>query len=310
MLRNQLKYLVAGLVSLYKINKGDFPEYDMFDYWEENGFHLIPKNYYQPIPTTSEIRLSHFKEKSEMVGVDMADKNQLEMLGKFNEFRKEYLRFEKLNSSIDGQTDPNFYLNNLAFDGVDALVYYCMLRLLNPKNVIEVGSGWSTKAAAQACILNKDTYLTSIEPYPQPILTKGFDGLGKLIKKKIQDIPLSFFGKLKSGDILFIDSTHTVKTAGDVNYLFLEVLPRLNKGVYVHVHDIFFPYDYPKEWVIDMHRFWAEQYLLHAFLLFNNAFKVIYANNYMCDKYLGKVKKVFPNSPSFGGGSIWLRKVK
>jgi len=309
-LKRYLRRLVVKLVSLYQINNGDFPEYDMFDYWRENGFYLIPNNYYQPIPNASEIAPSHFRKKFEMVGVDMSEKFQLEMLEKFRKFKKEYRLFEKIDKRGDDQTDSQFYFNNLAFDGVDALVYYCMIRLLRPRKVVEVGSGWSTKVAAQASVINKDTQLISIEPYPQPILDVGFPGLSKLIKKKIEEVPLDFFDVLRAGDVLFIDSTHTVKIAGDVNYLFLEVLPRLKKGVYVHIHDIFFPRDYPRQWVMDMHRFWAEQYLLHAFLLFNDAFKIVYANSYMCDKYPEKVKNVFPNSPSLGGGSIWLKKIK
>src|SRR5207247_5820903 len=98
---------------------------------------------------------------------------------------------------------------------------------------------------------------------------------------------------LQSGDVLFIDSSHTVKIGGDVNYLFLEVLPRLKPGVIVHVHDIFLPFEYPREWVRDDFRFWAEQYLLQAFLTFNSEFQVLMANNYLNHSYAKVLRRAF-----------------
>jgi Methyltransferase domain len=124
----------------------------------------------------------------------------------------------------------------------------------------------------------------------------------------VEDIDLEFFSQLHSGDILFIDSSHTVRIGGDVNYLFLEVLPRLKPGVIVHVHDIFFPFDYRRDWVTDEFRFWSEQYLLQAFLTFNSTFEVLMANNYLSHYYEDAVKTAFPSLTSWGGGSFWMRR--
>jgi hypothetical protein len=141
--------------------------------------------------------------------------------------------------------------------------------------------------------------------------------LRSLIEKKVEDIDLEFFSQLDSGDILFIDSSHTVKIGGDVNYLFLEVLPRLKPGVIVHVHDIFLPFDYRRDWVMDEFRFWSEQYLLQAFLSFNAEFEVLMCNSYLGLYYLEDLKSTFPNSPWWadtrigvprGGGSFWMRR--
>jgi len=121
--------------------------------------------------------------------------------------------------------------------------------------------------------------------------------LRSLIEKKVEDIDLEFFSQLDSSDILFIDSSHTVKIGGDVNYLFLEVLPRLKPGVIVHVHDIFLPFDYRRDWVKDQFRFWTEQYLLQAFLSFNAEFKVLMCNSYLGLYYVEDMKSTFPNSP-------------
>ena len=134
----------------------------------------------------------------------------------------------------------------------------------------------------------------------------------------MEDIDLEFFSELHSGDVLFIDSSHTVKIGGDVNYLFLEVLPRLEPGVIVHIHDIFLPFEYRRDWVKEKFRFWTEQYLLQAFLTFNSEFEVLMANGYLAHGYLEDLKAAFPslekfkttlpNSVRWGGGSFWMRR--
>src|SRR5439155_21723522 len=151
--------------------------------------------------------------------------------------------------------------------------------------------------------------LICIEPFPLDLLTKGFPGLRSLVQKKVEDVELEFFSQLQADDFLFIDSSHTVKIGGDVNYLFLEVLPRLNPGVIVHVHDILFPFDYRRSWVMEEFRFWSEQYLLQAFLAFNSEFEVIFCNSYLAYYHLEEFKATFPTSPWWdGGGSFWMRR--
>jgi len=185
---------------------------------------------------------------------------------------------------------------------------YCMVRHFRPRSIIEVGSGFSSLLLGQAAAKNKSSQLICIEPFPCEFLRNGFPGLQSLIDKKVQDIDLEFFSQLESGDILFIDSSHTVKIGGDVNYLFLEVLPRLKPGVIVHIHDIFLPFDYPRIWVLDEFRFWTEQYLLQAFLTFNSEFEVLLANSYLRHYHQSDLKTAFPSLTSWGGGSFWMRR--
>ncbi len=155
-----------------------------------------------------------------------------------------------------------------------------------------------------------DCELIAIEPYPNKILQKGFPGLSKLIKKEVQDVGLDEFYKLNENDILFIDSSHVLKIGSDVQYEYLEILPRLNKGVIVHVHDIFLPAEYPKEWVLKNYRFWTEQYLLQAFLTFNNTFEVLWVGSYMHFKYPDLLKKSFNsyNPKTVCPGSFWMQR--
>jgi hypothetical protein len=222
----------------------------------------------------------------------------------FPKYRDEYQQFPTEPTQKFG----SFYLNNGLFGGLDALVAYCMVRHFRPRLIVEIGSGFSSLILGEALSQNNDPNLVCIDPSPQPFLKENFRGLNSLIEKRVQDIDLDFFSQLNPGDILFIDSSHTVKIGGDVNYLFLEVLPRLKPGVIVHVHDIFLPFDYPREWVLHQHRFWTEQYLLQAFLIFNSDFEVLMANNYLNNYRREDLKATFPTLRSWRGGSFWIRR--
>ena len=285
------------------LRSGKFHE--IFPVWERHGFHVTPVHFYQPIPDTQSLPQKLWDHPSELVGIDMNDSVQLDLLlNRFPKFRGEY---EQFPTKPTGQPS-RFHLNNDFFDGTDALVAYCMVRHFQPRLIIEVGSGFSSLIAAEAAAKNKSSALICIEPFPREFLRQRFPGLHSLIEKKVEDVDLDFFSQLGPGDILFIDSSHTVKIGGDVNYLFLEVLPRLKPGVIVHVHDIFLPFDYRRDWVMDEFRFWTEQYLLQAFLTFNSEFEVLMANSYLGHYHKEDLKTTFPNSPWWGGGSFWMRR--
>jgi hypothetical protein len=277
---------------------------DLFQIWERHGFHVTPVHFNQPIPDTRSLSETLWSRPSELVGIDINEPAQLELLRSFSRFRDEYQRFPT------GPTEEltQFYLGNGLFDGVDALVAYCMVRHFQPRLVIEVGSGFSSLVLGDAATKDGRQALICIEPFPREFLRRGFPGLQTLIEKNVQEIDLEFFSQLQSGDILFIDSSHTVKIGGDVNYLFLEVLPRLNPGVIVHVHDIFLPFEYRRDWVLDEFRFWTEQYLLQAFLTFNSEFDVLLANYYLSRYHQEHLQAAFPNLPRWIGGSFWMRR--
>jgi hypothetical protein len=288
---------------------------ELFQNWEKHGFHITPVHFYQPIPDTQSLPETLWERPSELVGIDMNDAMQLDLLrNHFPKFRHEYDHFPTEPTGERNQ----FYLNNHLFDGVDALAAYCMIRHFQPRLIVEVGSGFSSLILGEAAARNQDSALICIEPFPREFLKQGFPGLHRLIEKKVEDIDLEFFSELHSGDVLFIDSSHTVKIGGDVNYLFLEVLPRLEPGVVVHVHDIFLPFEYRRDWVLDEFRFWTEQYLLQAFLTFNSEFEVLMTNSYLAHGYLEDLKAAFPsleklkttrpNSVRWGGGSFWMRR--
>jgi Methyltransferase domain len=295
------------------LHSGKFQK--IFPLWERHGFHVTPVHFYQPIPNTQKLPETVWDRPSKLVGIDMNESMQLDLLRKhFPRFRNEYEQFPTTPTEGSG----HFYLNNHLFDGTDALVAYCMVRHFQPRLIIEIGGGFSTLLLTEAVAKNSTSALICIEPFPQEFLKQGFPELHRLIEKKVEDIELEFFSELHSGDVLFIDSSHTVKIGGDVNYLFLEVLPRLEPGVIVHIHDIFLPFEYRRDWVLDEFRFWTEQYLLQAFLTFNSEFEVLMANSYLAHGYLEDLKAAFPslerlkatlpNSVRWGGGSFWMRR--
>jgi Methyltransferase domain len=279
--------------------------HDIFPAWERHGFHVTPVHFYQPIPDTQSLSETLWNRPSELVGIDMNGPVQLDLLRTcFPKFQSEYEQFPTTLTEEPG----HFYLNNDLFDGTDALVGYCMVRYFRPQLIVEIGSGFSSLLLGQAAAKNNKSALICIEPFPQEFLKQGFPGLHRLIEKKVEDIDLEFFSELHSGDVLFIDSSHTVKIGGDVNYLFLEVLPRLEPGVIVHIHDIFLPFEYRRDWVKEEFRFWSEQYLLQAFLAFNSEFEVLLANSYLNHYHQQDLKAAFPSLPSWGGGSFWMRR--
>jgi hypothetical protein len=285
------------------LHSGRFHEF--FPLWERHGFHVTPVHFYQPIPDTRTLPDALWNKPSELVGVDMNDSVQLDLLRKhFLKFRDEY---EQVPARPTGEPD-HFYVKKGPFRGTDALVAHCMVRHFQPRLIIEIGAGISSLVLSAAVKKNNSGSVICIEPFPQEFLKRGFPGLHSLIEKKVQDVDLDFFSQLGSRDILFIDSSHTVKIGGDVNYLFLEVLPRLNPGVIVHVHDIFFPFDYRRDWVMEEFRFWTEQYLLQAFLSFNFRFEVLMANRYLSYCHRKDFKATFPSLSVLGGGSFWMRR--
>ena len=288
--------------------------------WERLGFHITPNHFYELIPDTRTLKDELWLNQSELSGVNIDEEVMNNLLSKFSsKFKSEYESFPKTETSISYQ----YYVNNESFESVDGEIYYCMIRYFKPKRIIEIGAGYSTYLAAQALLKNKEEYginakLIAIEPYPNDTLRKGFPGLTKLIETKVQEVDLSEFRKLKENDILFIDSSHVLKIGNDVQYEFFEILPKLSKGVLLHLHDIFLPAEYPKKWVLKKYLFWNEQYLLQAFLTFNSSFEILWASNYMLVNYLEKLKSTFTSytlkqpehTLTYHPSSFWIRRTR
>lgn len=288
--------------------KGTFPV------WQKLGMHIAPNHFYEPIPDIREIRDELWLENSELPGIDTAEDKQLQLLSIFSKYKKEYDQFP--NTGADRPYD--YFFDNQSFGSVDGELLYCMVREYKPHSIIEIGSGFSTFIAASAIRENQkqepgySAKLTAIDPFPNETIKGGFPGLSGVVEKKVQDVPLNFFKDLKENDILFIDSSHVLKIGSDVQYEFLEILPRLNKGVLIHIHDVFLPAEYPKEWIFDKKFFWTEQYLLQSFMAFNNSFEFLWLAGDMIINHPDKLEEFFKsyNHGTTRPSSCWLRKIR
>ena len=269
------------------------------------GVFPIRNHYYEP-QFDNNCPRKPYDEDRILPGIDWNVSGQLEMLDKF-------CYSEELTDLPQQKTDKiEFYFNNGAFESGDAEYLYQLIRTLKPKRLIEIGSGYSTLMAVKAINKNmKDSpdYNCDhicVEPYEMPWLEEI---TVKVVRKKVEEIDLSFFSQLLENDILFIDSSHIIRPEGDVLFEYLQLLPILNKGVIVHVHDIFTPRNYPSAWLVEEVRFWNEHYLLEAFLTNNKEWKILGALNYLHHNHYSRLNRIAPMLKSCREpGSFYLQK--
>jgi predicted O-methyltransferase YrrM len=278
-----------------------------FLFWQRLGFHVSPVHYYQPIPDTRLLDPDLWERRSSLVGVDMRPEAQLALLRQFGKTYGQECR------EFTGPPRPGrFDITNRMFGPVDAEMLYCMVRHHKPRNIIEIGSGHSTLLSAEALARNAEDghpgALIAYEPHPRRFL-RDHPGI-EVRKVPGEQVPPAEIEALEAGDILFIDSTHTIRIGGDVQHEYRELVPRLPPGALVHIHDIFLPGEYPRHQAMRFRRFWTEQYLVQAFLAFNSDFEVLWAANYMSLDYPDDLRAAFP---TFTGerpaSSLWLRRL-
>ncbi len=275
---------------------------------QKYGLHVTPNHFYYPIPDTSILPAETWTTPSKMPGVEMNEDEQIELL---NRVFAQYTKIFKTFPMKQTDDELEFTFENDQISGADPYILYALIRHLGPRRVVEVGSGYSTLVTARALRENGHGRITCIEPFPRSFLQRAVKDIGEIKSFPVQDTDLAIFETLEANDVLFIDSTHVLRIGGDVNRLFLEIIPRLQPGVWIHIHDIFFPNDYPENWTKQMNFFWGEQYLLQAFLCFNRDFKVRFAVGYIGKKHLSLMQKVFPGYQiGMGGGSCWIQRVR
>lgn len=256
-----------------------------------HGKICVNQDWSSPVTVKSEIDVSKLGEKRHLPGItfDIDSIHELGInLGKYS------LEFPWKSENSSSPEVPWGFM----FPTLDSLVLYSMIRHFKPSRYIEVGCGYSSRVSSAACEKNRDegtaTRTQYIEPYPGERLEK--DNLcGELIVKRIQEIPLEFFAALEPGDILFIDTSHIMKCQSDVEWELLHVLPSLRKGVIVHIHDIYTPYEYPAEWLDNNYApgHYNEQYAFEALLSGGLRFRTIFPNHYLCRENPESINKWF-----------------
>lgn len=268
-------------------------------------------HFYSPIAYPPDLRAREgriWDGADSMPGIDLNVESQLALIK----------ALEPLTEGIDWPDhqpgDPTrYFYNNDQFPMPDAEFLYAMLRHFRPRRFIEVGSGFSSLVTAEVNrrFLNNELEFSCIEPYPRQFLVDGVPGITNLVRQRVEDVPHTFFDQLGAGDVLFIDSSHVSKVGSDVNYLFFEILPRLRPGVIVHIHDIFLPDEYPKNWMIEQGRNWNEQYVTRAFLQFNYNWGIMWAGQFMGTRYPLELARMYARHPerTGHGSSLWLRRL-
>jgi hypothetical protein len=269
-----------------------------------------PGHFHSTVPSAEDIAAHGERMRSEppeaLGAVDLRVNEQGALLSQFKELYDEAPFPARPNS------DWRFSYENDFFSYGDALALYCMLRRVRPKHVIEIGSGWSSCVLLDTCeaFLGWEPRLTLIDPYPARLRgllrPEDFSRI-RLITDQVQRVPIAEFHALESGDIVFIDSTHVARVGSDVNYEIFDLLPSLRSGVFVHFHDIFYPFDYPVQWV-EAGYAWNEAYMLRAFLEYNDAFEIVLFNDLLHRRFHDRLERDFPLWIQNPGGSLWLRR--
>jgi hypothetical protein len=272
------------------------------------GFDLLERHYYSPVPDIDGIPDRAWEDSSALGGLRFDPRTQLALLER--ELAPYLGEFAPPRESSGRQGD--FHLDNNTYESVDAETLYAMVRRHTPRRVIELGSGSSSLVIGEALSRNADQSKQCryeiFDPYPNPDLEVALTRFATTTRLGATEVPLSTFEQLAAGDILFVDTTHTVKTGSDVNYIVLDVLPALRAGVLVHFHDIFLPWEYPRRWV-EGGRYWAEQYLLQAFLAFNDSWQVVFAAQAVARAFPDELGRLIPSfRAGVSPGALWLRR--
>lgn len=274
------------------------------------GFDLLRRHYYSPVPNLAELPANTWTRKSPLRGLQFDVPAGLAFVE------------SQLAAHISEYAPPlaptgeprDFYMDNSLYGSVDAATLYAMVRRFSPRRILELGSGLSSLVIADARSRNgRHTGGSHVvyDPYPRPDLAAVLKRVSALRAVSATEVPFSEFEALRSGDMLFVDTTHTVKIGGEVNRVILDVLPILAPGVLVHFHDVYLPWEYPREFLTERSFFWTEQYLLQAFLAFNREFEVLFSAHALQRDFPEALAKLV-SSARLGTppSALWLRRVQ
>jgi hypothetical protein len=273
-----------------------------------SGFDLVPRSYYSPIVDPADIPAAVWDRRAPMAGVEIDTEAQIawaeERLGAhIRDFRAE-------RSGAPGE----FFYDNRNYEYGDAELAWAMVRGLRPERIVELGSGFSTLVLARACVANgregRPAQLEVNDPFPSDATNpERMEGVTTFRRRPAQDVDPGELAELRAGDVLFVDTTHTVRVGGDVNHVVLDLLPVLAPGVVVHFHDIWLPYEYHRALFEVLGMQWAEQYLLHAFLIGNRGWEVLFATHAVAVEQAERLEALVPSytGANFPSG-FWMRR--
>ena len=271
------------------------------------GVTIVKNQYYEPVFTSRDLTREPDKPRL-LPGIDMNIEGQRSILDRF----KYVEELKSLDGGVVG--DQVYRYDNPMFSYGDADVLYCFIREFKPSKIIEIGCGQSSIVAQMAIRKNKseDSSYSPRHICYEPFHNGWLGSIGaEFHKLKIENVDLDLFQSLGQNDIVFIDSTHVLRAHGDVEHEFLNILPALPVGVFVHIHDIFTPWDYIRKFLHEDRRFWTEQYMLEAFLSLNPSYEVVLALHDLHVRREPKLYEAIPvlaSMPDRNPGSFWIRR--
>ena len=270
---------------------------------------MVARNLYSPVPAVPPPDAPEWRRASELPGIALDTSAQLDWLE-----ATLAPRVAEFCARVDpDRGDLRLDLRNGYYQLADAALLWGMVRHFRPRRLLELGAGFSTLVSAAACVANAGegevVEHVCVDPEPRTAIPAGLPGLTRAERCSAADLPLERFLALEAGDILFVDTTHTVKRGSEVNYLVLEELPRLRAGVVVHFHDIFLPYEYPREWFAHG-TYLAEQYLVQAFLIGNAGWEVLLAAHACSSAHPERFARAIPlfDPSTVGQEAFWMRR--
>ena len=270
---------------------------------------FAPGHYHSPVVDPSTVRAYHARSQAQTLDDLRGISVDLDRMLTFWDDNLAFIRTTPFR--VEKQPSLRFFYDGSPYPWGDAIILRAIIGFYRPERIIEIGSGFSTACmldAADDC-RHEFMHITCIEPYPDrlhSLLRPGDYDRVLVLSSGVQDVPLDRFDALGPGDILFIDSTHVIKTGSDVHYELFSILPRLRKGVLVHVHDCPFPFEYPDKWVFDLNYSWNEAYALRAFLMYNPRFSILFWNSFLAKMCRDKLAADYPEFLRNAGSSIWL----
>jgi predicted O-methyltransferase YrrM len=276
---------------------------------ERAGVQVVVASYDSPVPRLSDLPSEVFTTKSLLRGIDWDPGRQMAWL------ESDLAPYLSEFTPARGRELPagEFTLDNGTFESVDAELLYAIVRRLRPARLLELGTGYSTLVARLALDRNAvdgaGGTLDSFDPYPSSQVMARSDLREGVCRMTAQRIDGALIEGLEANDILFVDTSHTVKIGGDVNRIVLDLLPLVRPGVAVHFHDIFLPRDYSRAHIAGAH-FWNEQYLVQAFLAGNREWEVLVGGNAVAHAHPQRLRDLIPSfSQGVEPGSLWLRRL-
>jgi hypothetical protein len=310
---NSIRYhlrRISGLAYLYRVLKFNYLLHKTGNF--RFVFPHTPGHYYSPLPDYKEVlsksQVLFDTNLTDCRGIDLKEDAQLELIDVFSNY------YEDFPFPARPGENARYYYQNAWFGGADAVTLYSILRHYRPSRVVEIGSGFSSAVMLDVndIFLDKKIDFTFIEPYPERLFGLfKYEDTSKyvVLQERVQDVPLEIFQALSANDVLFVDSSHVVKIGSDVAHIIFNVLPELAQGVIVHFHDIYWPFEYPKEWLLGTEdsRAWNEAYFMRSFLQFNDAIEIMYFNSFVAEHHADVLREKMPlglDRPS----SLWLKK--